>query len=546
MSLPGPSVVNGRLCPVSEKKEETFWSLSAFSIILPSVSEEAKPKGTSAGKGLVFITGAKLYFIVTAYAVQFLLPRLLGSPEKFGFFRTAMSLVSILNNVLIAATVQTLSKKVSESEEGAPHALRQGLLLQLVWGGVLGLSLFGLAPVIADHGMHNHSFTKLLRVSSIVVIAYALYAALVGSLNGRRMFTTQARLDMTFSTLRSVGILGAAALGFGALGAFVGFAASAALILLVALFVVGTGRSGERTPWKSWIAFMTPLWIYQLCLNFILQGDIIVMTSTITDMAEHGGLIHDEATRAANRLTGFYGAAQTFAFVPYQLILSVTFVVFPLVAKATSGGDVETTRTTIRRAMRFSWLVLLAMAAPIAGSARGVLRIAYTPDYLVAEQALSILVLGLVMFALFVIAATVLSGSGRVFESASIAVVSLVVLMGSVYFFIRQAGTGLSALTAAACGTSLGAGLAFVLAGIMVYRRFGAFLPAASVVRGIVAGAVGAGVARVVPHETRLTAIVALAAGFLAYGLTLVVVQEIPKSELLNVRSLILKRLGRA
>ncbi len=47
-------------------------------------------------------------------------------------------------------------------------------------------------------------------------LCYALYAALVGSLNGRRMFMHQAGLDMTFSTVRTIGIVGAAALGYGA------------------------------------------------------------------------------------------------------------------------------------------------------------------------------------------------------------------------------------------------------------------------------------------------------------------------------------------
>ena len=39
-------------------------------------------------------------------------------------------------------------------------------------------------------------------------LCYALYAALVGSLNGRRMFLHQAGLDITFSTVRTFGILG--------------------------------------------------------------------------------------------------------------------------------------------------------------------------------------------------------------------------------------------------------------------------------------------------------------------------------------------------
>lgn len=39
-----------------------------------------------------------------------------------------------------------------------------------------------------------------------------------------------------------------------------------------------------------------------------------------------------------NAMVGVYKAAQTFAFLPYQLLLSVTFVVFPIVNRATLEG----------------------------------------------------------------------------------------------------------------------------------------------------------------------------------------------------------------
>ena len=43
---------------------------------------------------------------------------------------------------------------------------------------------------------------------------------------------------------------------------------------------------------------------------------------------------------------------------------------------------------TLRTSLRFSWLVLLALAAPLSGAAQGVLRLAYPPDYLAAAPAL--------------------------------------------------------------------------------------------------------------------------------------------------------------
>ncbi|MBT8468187.1 MAG: oligosaccharide flippase family protein, partial [Deltaproteobacteria bacterium] len=177
-------------------------------------SEDAR----RAGRGLVSIAGAKGYFIVTGYAVQLLLPRIFGEAKEFGLYSATMSGVSILTNVLIVATIQSVSKFVSEDESRAEVTLRQGLRIQALVGGTLALALFAFAPAIAKL-LLDGQLTRLVRIASVVVFAYALYAAVVGSLNGRHWFAKQARLDVTFSTLRVVGILGGAALGFGAMGA---------------------------------------------------------------------------------------------------------------------------------------------------------------------------------------------------------------------------------------------------------------------------------------------------------------------------------------
>src|SRR5438874_1239703 len=46
----------------------------------------AKSSAVGAGKGLLFITGAKLWFMVAGYVVQFALPRALGSAASYGIW----------------------------------------------------------------------------------------------------------------------------------------------------------------------------------------------------------------------------------------------------------------------------------------------------------------------------------------------------------------------------------------------------------------------------------------------------------------------------
>ncbi|MEM9071322.1 MAG: hypothetical protein AAGE52_22640 [Myxococcota bacterium] len=497
-----------------------------------------------AGRGLVAIAGAKAWFILTSYAIQLGLPRLLDSAAEFGLYKAALSGVSILNNVLIVATIQSVSKQVSEQEDAAPALLRQALRIQLVLGGVLAASLYVSAPLLAGF-LLDASLVPLLRIGCVVVLAYAVYGALVGVLNGRRLFSRQATLDVSFSTLRAIGIIGGAALGFGAFGALAGWGSAAIAVTLLAVVLTRSdlfGSGGSALPLRRWLSFMAPIWIYQACLNGVLLLDLQVLKRTLAEMSIAAGIPSAEAALNASQYVGYYGAAQTFAFVPYQLILALTFVIFPMVSRATAAGDREAAQHTIKQAMRFSLLVLLSIAAPVAGAADGVMLIAYPAEYVVGGSALAILIFGVVAFALFVICATVLSSAGRPTLAAIVAGVAVAVVVLSGRFLILASGGGAASLPAVATGTSVGMGVAFVLAASVVYAQFRALFHPLTVLRAAIAAALAWVTAYAIPHQTRLMALVALVVGFLAFGLALALLREITRRDLDGIRNALRSR----
>jgi stage V sporulation protein B len=494
------------------------------------VSSGASSASGSVGSGLAFITLAKLFFIVSGFAVQVGLPRLLGSPEAFGQYSLAMSIANVVDNVLIAATVQSLSKRVSENEALAPARLRQGLKLQLVIGVVIAGTLMLIAPALASVA-YDPELTLMLRIAAFVPLCYAIYAALVGSLNGQRKFRAQATLDVTFSTVRTFGILGAAALGYGAIGALCGFAGAALVILGIALLMVGIGRPGELLPLKTWLSFLLPIALFQLMLNGMLLLDVWVLKNTTAQMALELGSTLEAATAQASALVGYYRAAQNFALVPYQVILSVTFVVFPLVSRAVAAGDAASAKVHIQGALRFSVIVLFLLACPLSGSAEGLIRLAYGAKFLPGASTLSILVFGQLSLALFVIVATVLSGAGRPGLSAGIGLIALIVMLGANRFLVRLAGIGDHTLAAAAVATSLGPLLALILSTLALRQLFGVGLPLLTLLRAGIAAAAGAFVARLVPQHAALLAPVAMVAGGLAYLVVLLATGELSRAD---------------
>jgi stage V sporulation protein B len=492
-------------------------------------------EGTArAARGLFELGGARAFHVASGYVIALLLPRLLGSPETFGLYAKVMVAVQIVNNVLVVATVQLVSKFVGESES----SFRRLLLLAFSLGGAVSVAAFAAAPLFAS-AHRDPSALPLARVVALLPVSYVLYAAAAGYLNGKQRFRAQARLDVTLHALRLTGILaGAGLLGWGALGAVAGVAASSVLIAAIALCVVGVGRPGDASDRRAWLSFMAPLLLHHALLNGMLELDVQVLARTVPDIALSEGYSVTSAVELANERVGVYHAAQKFAFVPYQLMLAMTYVVFPMIARGTSAGNENEVRRTIERAMRISFLALLAVAAPLSAAADGVLTLVYPDEYRAGAAALELLAFGLVFCSLFVLACTILSSTGRASFSALVAMVGLVVAVACMASFVRRVGIGEHTLAAAALGSSLGMAVAFLLAGGLVFQRFRTLLPISSLVRGGAAAVVAFGATRVVPRDAGPSTLAALLVGFAAYLGALLLFREIRAADLAAVRRL--------
>lgn len=502
-----------------------------------------------AGRGFLTIGAAKLYFVLAAFIVQFGLPRLFQDAADFGLYAHAMAGVAILTNILIASTIQSVSKVVSEAREQAEVAGRRAIQLMAGIGLTLALLAFGLSGALAELS-RDPALKPLIEAASLVIFAYAIYAALVGRLNGEERFGDQAKLDAGFTTLRTLGILGGAALGFGAIGAVFGFAIAAILILFLALMKVGWGKRAapdEGVSYQRFLVFMAPIFLYQGLMNAMLQIDLWVIKPVLIDLlsASNGPEL---AAREANEIVGHYRGAQNFAFVPYQLVLATTFIVLPMVSRALATGNEARARETTLVAVRFALIASAFFAAPIAGAASPLLALAYPADYGVGDEALRFLLLGIVPFTVFVVAATILNAANRPRISALLAFIgvsSIIVL--NLTLVGASGGLELPALRSAAIATGSGMGLAFILSLGALRLRFGPLRILPRLLRVGVASALAflasaQLAALMTPRSPFFGAPLALAGGALVFLIALFLTAELGKSELNALRNMLTRR----
>jgi len=402
-------------------------------------SSESKPaaptdaSARSAGRGGLAIAVAKVSFIVFGFAQQLVLPRLLGV-DGYGGVSRLLAVVSIVNNVIVASSLQGVSRTVSGAEPGhEDSAFRRVLGVHAALALAVSTIFAATAGLVADAIEAPHLATPL-RLTAAVVLCYGVYAPLVGALNGKRRFVDQAGLDIFYGLSRAVLLVAGAWLFLrvfhldGILGAAAGFVAAAMLILPIAAWRSGLGRPGPGPGAGEYLRFLGPLAFGQIGLNLLLQTDFMILSNTVGSAARTYGL----STAEADRVMGVYRGVQLFSFLPYQLLMSVQFVLFPMLARARADGDAEAVRRYTQTGVRLALVLTGLIAAPIAGLGPHVLRFAFPVEIASSGgDALRMLAPGMAAFAILGVSAAALTSLGREVASAALTWVTVALVAGA-------------------------------------------------------------------------------------------------------------------
>lgn len=475
-------------------------------------------RAVEAGRGALFIGFAKAFFMVAGFLQRVLLARVV-SPAEYGAFSVVNNAVSTVNNTMVQGTIQSVSKFTAEDDARAGAVQRAGLKMQIVLGVAIALVFVLAAPLIA-HFVKAPEHVSLFRLVAAIPLVYAFYAVYVGTANGLRKFRLQASFDVGFSCAKTVLLLAGAfvgrMLGHSVAGAFAGFVAAAVVILLVAARTVGK-RAEQPFPASRLVTFMGGVVAYTLLINLALNYDLLLLRR-FAGAAAPGAL--------ADSLAGAYEAVRNLALLPYQALLVVTFVVFPLVSRTTFVEDREATAAYIRQTLRYALILGVALAVTLAARPAALLGILYPKAYGVGAQALPILAAGIVALALLSIASSIVTASGR--PQVAIGLVTLTLAVGSAAAFALVPGRepGAPMLVGAALATALGMVAGLVGAVFYMWRRFAALPPLLSLLRVCAAAGVATAVARALPGQGRIAGLAATVAAGAVFALALFLFRE--------------------
>lgn len=521
-------------------------------------SEEAR----RAGRGGLAVLTAKLFFVATGFVQQPLLQLAIGRAD-YGALSRVLAVSNVLNNVVVASSTQGVSRTIASAGTSEREALRATLRVHVVIAIAGALLLVAAAPAVAWF-QHAGEILAPLVVMAAVLALYGVYAPLVGYLNGRAQFTRQASLDVVAATLRTAALLGlgwlfarragalATALGTspGVLGATAGACLAALGVFLLALRWTGTGRpvvgdgagAGAGVPAaRTYLALIAPIMVAQLFTNGLMQADIFLLGRYLSLSAVAEGVA--EPAKMANEWVAVYRACQLFAFLPYQLLFSVTQVLFPMLARARAEEGPERVAELVRRGCRIGAIVCGMLVCVVVAMPGSLLAFAYGPEVAArGANVLRVLALGQAAFAMLGLATTVLVSLGRERAAVTVTALALALLAGSVALFASRAPFGGAQLGAAAGAAACALGVSLAAGAVTAKKISGGFVPALTTLRvgACVGGAFAlGGVTPVLGKLLTPFAAAAVAGGYLA---ALALTRELGRDDLALVVSIARRR----
>jgi stage V sporulation protein B len=512
----------------------------------PSVTAPPSDAASTAGRGGVAVLGAKVFFLVVGFVQQPLLLLAVGLGD-FGGLAQATAVANVVNNVVTSSGMQGVSRVVAGAPGREQEALRAVLRVHLPLAVLTAAAAAAVVPAYARFERADDIVAPLLVMAGVALL-YGLYAPLIGYLNGRNRFGRQAALDVTFATLRTIGLVGvghafASRGASGVLGITVGWLSAAACIVPLALRSTGTGRASagpaEGVPGTgSYLKMLLPIVGSQLCTNLLMVVDTLLLGRFLSDRVQDAAATVELQRTAVKASLAVYRQCQTFAFLPYQLLFSITLVLFPMLARAHAQHDERAVREYVARGARLATIFCGLLVGVVVALPGSLLTFAYGAGAAQGADVLRVMALSQAAFAMLGIATTVLTSLGRERISAAVTLVAFLGVGAACASMVPGAEFGHVQLVRSAQATGVALVLALAGAAFLVRRQAGAFVPPVTAVRVSVALAACYGLGFVVPHVPRIVVPGLALAVACAYVGALVLTGELGQADLAMLRAL--------
>lgn len=408
-------------------------------------------------RGPFLVTAGQLALAVAGFLAALLLARELG-PVAYGVWGIVYAVLTGVEQIGRLGIPQATSRLVAEVDGRDRVLERRATTLTALLFFALWLAMWLAAPWLARLFAIPDG-TSLLRIASLDLVPFGLFAVTIAILNGRRDFVVEGLSTIVYAGTRIVGLLAVAPFGLTIEAALVITVLSSCAGCLATLARLGPRVLEPRFDgFHPIVAVAAPVAVAWAAAGLLSNLDLWVLNAF--------------GTAVAGEVKGWYTAALNLARLPNLLAFVATSILVPTIARAFGAGDRPAALAGLRDGTT-SMLVLLVplvVVGPI--EARGLLELVFSPAYAEGAPLLGLLLVAHgALYTSFVTLGSVLLAAGRERVSALLAPGAALLAL-----LLLPLGTVL----AGAIGTALGALVTSLLACTVstwtVWRLVGPFL----------------------------------------------------------------------
>ena len=468
-----------------------------------------------------------LLFRVGGYINRLLMSRMLG-PEGYGLYGLTLPFQGIFQILSAGGLPPAISKYVAEyNAKDEKQMTRQVIItatkFMIMMAILLSVVLLFSSDFIANVIFHKPAVVWPLRAVSLITPFSVVVGAMRGAFQGfyRNEYTVYNRLAEQVSTI--VFACAFVFAGLYAMGAVLGTACGFIVSALTAVFLYRRYINplfDDASPIK--MSFKDELKLLWTLIKFAIP----VALTALSEMA-----IYDIGTFVIGILmlstdVGFYNAADPISRIPLIISLSISTVLLPAASEAYALKDHALLQEYVVDCLRYSILTVLPLCVLISIFSLPIMIILFGSTYAPSSGVLSILVIGMSFYTIYMICSSILQGINNPRIPMYVLLVGTIINLISNFYFVKLYG-----ILGAGIGTTLTTAILMIIILVIVVKKTDIKIPSNNIIRIIVANAILALICMFIP-KTIIGCIIGFVIGSGVYLLCILKLRIMTKRDL--------------
>ena len=499
------------------------------------MSKATEMARVSAKGGFHLLWGIVLSTVISAVGTIFI-ARLLGS-DNYGLYAIALGAPNLISTFrdwgITTAMIKYSAEYNSENNVAKIRSVFvSGLAFEIIVGLALSVLSLVLSQFLADF-YGRPAIVQLIQIASLFILTGALLNTASAAFTGLEKMHLNSIMLVVQSLVKTILILALVILGFGTLGAVIGFSVGVLVAGITGVLLIYVMYRALPKPLEGKLEFIKttkimlkyglPLSIGSILSGFLIQFYSTIMYIFVTD----------------NSLIGNYSVSLNFVVLITFFATPVTTMLFPAFSKLDAKKEPELLQNVFQYSVKYAALVVVPVTAMVMALAQPAINTIFEGKY---EQAPFYLALSAVTYLLTALGSLSIGNliNSQGFTKYNLKLTLLTVIIGFPLSFVLISQFGIIGLIV----TSLTVGIPSLFLGLrFIKKNFGVSIDWTSSAKILFSSGTAAILTFVSISQLPFSSIIQLVVGVIIFVIAVlllaVITGTINKDDLVNIRQIV-------